>query len=670
MKHFLIAALFLFAFSVMATDTPETILPKTKEIRPISWYAGQSVSWKEKVEKASYDAVAWLNYYSASRYAQYSQRDLNNIASQASKAIPNTFEVKIIQALDGGFNKESFDFLKQAYAMHPDNASTYGSMVLFGEFNLSSAERLKFSKKLLVSGQVSQALLRYSYNVLMSVENNSILFVEGDNTTLPLFILQDVMNVRKDVKILNLDLLTSAYYREAKLKESGLNFFSDKMNGDNDQKKLLCSLIPEQNPGKKFYYALTMGRDNISSINNQLYVVGLASQISKERLDNISVIKDNLEKRFLLDYLLVDFNGESEFSAGKILSSNYLVPMLLLNDYYTKSGETAKVKQLEKFFTKIATENGKMELVDNFLNRENDSLGPIVLVDINIKYFDGAFKLIKDNLYAYQEEVTNGEYNLFLDYLKKHNPELLEKSNIDLRQYDATSLAFFKGYHTYINPVVKSRGRSNYYYKNYPIVNITHEGAVTYCEWLTEQYNSSPEKKFRKVKFRLPTLKEWQIAALGYHDFQSWDLYENKVKVLIPKTPSAEYFKGDETVVQVDNTILYPWFRSYNYKDKAQNSKNCWLGNFKIPEDCKPCMIRSIGGDGFSMMSSVGAYFPNDMGLYDVVGNVAEMIDEDGKACGGSWNLTPQESTIQSVSEYKGTSASVGFRVFMEVIQK
>jgi hypothetical protein len=46
------------------------------------------------------------------------------------------------------------------------------------------------------------------------------------------------------------------------------------------------------------------------------------------------------------------------------------------------------------------------------------------------------------------------------------------------------------------------------------------------------------------------------------------------------------------------------------------------------------------------------------------------MIDEKGKACGGSWNHVPEESTIISVNEYKGPDSSIGFRVFMEVVEQ
>ena len=666
MKHFLPAVLMLFTISVFATDT-ETILPKTKVIRPLSWYSEQSIGWKEKVEKNSSDGSSWLNYYSASRYAQVSLVELNNIALKAELAIPGTFEAKVIKALNNGYSKDSFELLMVAYKMNPESPATYAALTLYGEINQSANSRLEFGKKLLNSGQVSQALLSYSYNVLMSVESGSTLFVEGDNTTIPLFILQDIMGVRKDVTILNLELLVSKNYRDTKLAAVGLKspLFEDKSEVD---KRLFCSIIPEQNPEKKFYYALTMGRDNISAINNQLYVVGLASQLSTARLDNISVIKENLEKRFLMDYLLVDFNGESEYSAGRVLSSNYLVSMLLLNDHYLKTGEGAKAKQLEKVFTKIANETGKTELVDNFLGREKDDFVTFKLIDIE----EPPLKLVKGNLYAGEYEVTNQQYNLYLDYLSKNGPaDLYEKSRVSLAQYsDPTALAFFKGYHTYIYPVVKIRGKNNYHYKNYPIVNITHEGALAYCEWLTQQYNGSTNKKFKKVKFRLPTLKEWQIAALGFPGFQSWDLEKNVLKVSMPKNNQDELSKEKPTDVPFDDTFLYPWWSSHNYRNKAQNRRNCFLGNFKAPDDCQPCVTSMIGKDGWSMMGSAGSYFPNDMGLYDVVGNVAEMIDEDGKACGGSWNHSPEESTIKSVSTYTGPDATVGFRIFMEVIEK
>jgi hypothetical protein len=317
---------------------------------------------------------------------------------------------------------------------------------------------------------------------------------------------------------------------------------------------------------------------------------------------------------------------------------------------------------------KLADQNGKSILVDNFLNRNTVVAKPFIPFKLDLKSIEGSFKHVKDKVYANVYEVTNKEYNAYLAYLQQNKlNELYERCKIQLDKYEEPALSFMRSYHTVALPNKRSK-----YFSDYPVVNISYEAAAAYCVWLTEQYNNTADRKYKKVNFRLPSIKEWQLAATGVKNATSWNLSEIKGEIRKFEEGREVGKKFESVMVTLDDPqVLYPWWGVYALRNSPLNVRGCALGNFKFAPDVKPCLPEKMSTpDGFFMASSVGAYFPNGIGLYDVVGNVAEMSVEKGSAFGGSWNHAPEESTMKSINKYDGPTADIGFRIFMEVLEQ
>ncbi len=114
---------------------------------------------------------------------------------------------------------------------------------------------------------------------------------------------------------------------------------------------------------------------------------------------------------------------------------------------------------------------------------------------------------------------------------------------------------------------------------NYPVVGISWKQATAFCEWRTHYLNSYliGKKRTTESPFRLPTEAQWEFAARGGR-----------------------------------SQAPYPWGAPY-----LRNKKGCLLANFKPGRGNYP-------EDGGFYTVRADAYWPNDFGLYNMAGNVAE----------------------------------------------
>ncbi|MBE9469427.1 MAG: SUMF1/EgtB/PvdO family nonheme iron enzyme [Bacteroidetes bacterium] len=241
---------------------------------------------------------------------------------------------------------------------------------------------------------------------------------------------------------------------------------------------------------------------------------------------------------------------------------------------------------------------------------------------VNLKEIDKSIVEIEKILYASKYEVSNELYSTFLKSLiKSGDVKNISITKIDTskwRESTSNSEPFVDLYHSH--PA----------YKKYPVVNISHEAAMMFCKWLTNEYNSNPKRKFKKVIFRLPSEKEWIMAAQAGN-----------------------------------SSAIYPW-----KGDRLQNKKGEFVCNFKH-ENKDTVRLDGKPNKNVNITARVDSYRPNKFGIYNMSGNVSEMINKNGIAKGGSWYESLEFLTIASKSVYDGSAKSfVGFRYFVDIIKK
>jgi formylglycine-generating enzyme required for sulfatase activity len=121
---------------------------------------------------------------------------------------------------------------------------------------------------------------------------------------------------------------------------------------------------------------------------------------------------------------------------------------------------------------------------------------------------------------------------------------------------------------------------------DHPVVNVSWNDAVSFCEWLTGKERSAGRIS-KDQRYRLPTEAEWEYACRGGSKVSTLFSFGNEVDDLV------RYGNvGDLTALK--------YFGSEN------------SGNYHPKED------------GAVFTSKVGSYPPNAFGLYDMHGNVYE----------------------------------------------
>lgn len=251
---------------------------------------------------------------------------------------------------------------------------------------------------------------------------------------------------------------------------------------------------------------------------------------------------------------------------------------------------------------------------------------------LRAKEIQTKYSKITETYYIGKYEVSNEDYKRFLNGLLENNEKEIYNACLPDSLVWQNELSPLANYY-FISPS----------FENYPVVAVSYENAIQYCKWLTKEYNSDSKKEFSKVLFRLPTKSEWTYAANGG---DSTKIYTWNGQFMKDKRGFlCNFLRLGDNVITYNNST-----KSYNViknEGKVETEMN----------------RRQIAG-------SVNSFYPNEFGLYNMCGNVAEMVSEKGIAKGGSYDDPGYDVRIASEKNYTKQTKDIGFRVVMEILEK
>jgi hypothetical protein len=370
----LLLLFFLLSFSLKGqpTSQKEIIYPITRVVYEADYYTQQAALWEKETLSTPQNPEAWYNFYKAARNMRIKGAkplyDLDRIVTDMGKHIPESFEYHFCRFWQSTYTRHDWDALFKAYEIAPDRPDGLHDFLTYYEKTGNREKLAEYAHKWFESGNFSPGMVNWNYNLLAGVDEDAILITYGDNDTYPLWMLQQVHNLRKDVQVLNIHLLTGwDDYRKRISKDLNIPFLPwDEMDAENPYASCLSHFL--KHARRPLYVAVTLRPSMREAHQDDLYLTGLAFRHSKEGFDDMAELKNNWEHKFRIDYLFLSLQADISAPLVAYVNMNYLPGLLKLIKHYRESGDLYKAREMEELVRVIGKKAEREEEVNTYLN--------------------------------------------------------------------------------------------------------------------------------------------------------------------------------------------------------------------------------------------------------------------------------------------------------------